>query len=474
MAVSQSISLTQGAQSIENNTTQVTFQWTSTQSGESWNGYTRTAYYYVSINGGAETEYSVSYTLSKNTTQTIVSKIFTVAHNNDGTGSISIRTWMDTRISAGVVQKSASLTLTTIPRASSLSLSASSVNVESSITANISRASSSFTHNVEFYINDTYYQKYTGVSTSQSYTIPTSWYNAMPSSTSCTAYCRITTYNGSTQIGDQVNKSFTVAVPDSIVPSVGTVTLDPTDINNKNILVQNKNKITISVSGCSAGTGSSIKSYTFSGPGISKITTSTSESFGPISDTGTLSYKVTVTDNRGREASKTATITCYEYYAPSFTSFKAYRANSNGIANVNGTYLKCEYNTKFASVNSTNAISVKIYGIGDAKTASDGSLLINLNGDTTSSYQIYAKVTDSYGGSASSSTVTVFGETRALNITKDGTGFAIGKMAESNNLFECRWDAKFDGTASGPSGFSTSSDERVKKNIQANACGCPT
>ena len=120
MAVSQSISLTQGTQSIANNTTQVTFKWTSTQTGESWNGYTKTAYYYVSINGGAETKYSVSYTLPKSNTTTIVNKTFTVTHNGDGTGKISVRTWMDTGISAGVVEKSASLTLKTIPRQASL------------------------------------------------------------------------------------------------------------------------------------------------------------------------------------------------------------------------------------------------------------------------------------------------------------------------------------------------------------------
>ena len=120
MGVSQSVSLTQGTQNIENNTTQVTFKWTSTQSGESWNGYTKTAYYYISINGGAETKYSVSYTLPKGSTTTIASKTFTVTHNSNGTGSVSVRTYMDTGISAGVIQKSTSLTLTTIPRASKI------------------------------------------------------------------------------------------------------------------------------------------------------------------------------------------------------------------------------------------------------------------------------------------------------------------------------------------------------------------
>ena len=125
--------------------------------------------------------------------QVLASGNKTISHNSDGTKSISIS------VEAGIYQwainrsGSGTFTLNTIPRESSLSLSASSVNIGDSITANISRASSSFTHDVEFYINSTYYKKYTGVGTSQSYKIPTDWCGAMPSSTNCTAYCRITT-----------------------------------------------------------------------------------------------------------------------------------------------------------------------------------------------------------------------------------------------------------------------------------------
>lgn len=384
----------------------------------------------------------------------VENKSFTVNHNPDGTGTATISWKWGVNSPWGRYQNpsgSFSITLPTIPRESSLSLSASTVNVGGSITANISRASSSFTHNVEFYINDTYYQKYTGVGTSQSYTIPTSWYNAMPSSTSCTAYCRITTYNGSTKIGDQVKKSFTVNVPSSVKPTIGTIELIPTVINNYSILVQGKNKLTINVSGCSAGTGSDIKSYAFSGPGTSSTTTSTSVSVGPISDTGTLTYTVKVTDQRGRTASKSATITCYAYSVPYFKSFSAYRADSSGTADSNGTYLKCTYSIAYADVNNTNSTSVNItYTTGDtSKTASvsDGSASINL-GNNTSTYKVYAKVTDSYGGASASNAINIFGASRIFNATTDGLGLAIGKMSEktssdTNGLFECAFDAKF-------------------------------
>ena len=377
-----------------------------------------------------------------------------VYHNSDGkkTNVPISASWTPEITYAGTyystLTASTTVDLPTIPRSSSFTLSASSLAVGDQITVSISRASSSFTHTVEFYINSSYYQKYTGVATSKSFQIPTSWYSAMPSSSSCTAYCRVTTYNGNAQIGDQVSKSFIVSVPSNIIPTVGTITIDPVNINSQNILVQNKNRFSVSVSECSAGTGSSIKSYTFSGPGISSTTTSTSVSGGPVSGSGTLTYTVKVTDNRGRSASKSATITCYAYVAPYFKSFSAYRANSSGSIDNNGSYIKCAYEIAYSSVNSTNSPTVKIYGGPSVVTATNGSALINLNGNTTSAYKIYATVSDSYSGSATSNTVTIFGASRIINAANDGLGVAVGKMSERtssnpNGLFECAFDAKF-------------------------------
>ena len=371
-----------------------------------------------------------------------------ITHSADGSKSISIgikdfyiydSDWGETNIGT----HSETIKLTTIPRTSSLSLSTASVNVGGTITANITRASTSFTHTVEFYINDSYKQTYNGIATSQSFTIPSSWYNAMPTTTSRTAYCKITTYSGSTKIGDSVAQAFAVNVPTTIVPTVGTITLDPTDINGKNILVKGKNALTVSVSGCSAGTGSSIKSYTFSGPSISSTTTSTSVSASSVSQTGTLTYTVTVTDNRGRTSSKTATIVCYDYDAPKITSFNAFRANSDGSTNANGSYIKITYGTSYSSVNNTNSVSVTAYYNSKNQTVSNGSL-INLNGDTVTIYKVYLKITDSYGGSSTSSSITIFGESRILNIKSDGKGIAFGTVAKQDGL-ECGMDAYFYG-----------------------------
>lgn len=122
MAVSQSLNVTEVSGSVDsvNNTSKVRILWQSTQTGESRNEYTRTAYYYVSINGEAETTYSVSYKLPRETTRTIADATITVPHKDDGSGTVTVRTWMDTGISAGVVEKSETLTLTTIDMGATL------------------------------------------------------------------------------------------------------------------------------------------------------------------------------------------------------------------------------------------------------------------------------------------------------------------------------------------------------------------
>lgn len=483
MAVSQSISLTQGVQSIDENNTQVTFTWTSTQTGESWNGYTKTAYYYVSINGGAETTYSVSYTLPKSSTKTIASETFTVYHNNDGTGSISIRTWMDTGISAGVVQKSASLTLTTIPRASKIN-SFTGTNLDGNFSVGYTSYSSSFTNKLRISVPNVKALETFNYTSGTSFKLSQASLKYLYSYTGNTDKVQlgavIETWNGSTKIGESAESIHYCYVPSNIKPSLGEISIDPANITtvdgtSRDILVQEKNKITVSVSSCRAGSGSSIKNYKFevlSGTTviqtvtITSAATSASASLGPFSKTGTLKFRLTVTDNRGRydtNKEKELTYTCHEYGPPSFLSFNAYRCNSSGVADDDGTCIKYDLGVDYKTVDNTNNSTVKIYyktssatnwtaaqnALTNSTTKTASEIIKNTSGtnvtfDAESTYIVYATVTDNYNGSVKSSSITVFGASKVFNIRSNGSGIAFGKMAESDNLFECKWPAKFD------------------------------
>lgn len=459
MAVSQSISLTQASQNIANNTSTVTFKWTSTQNNESHNDNTRTAYYYVSINGGAETAYSVSYTLPKLSTKTIVDTTFTVPHNNDGTGRISVRTWMDTRISAGVVEKSQSLTLTTIPRASKIN-SFDGTDLAGNFNVSYTSYSSSFTNKLRISIPNVIELEKFNYTSGTSFKLSESTLNYLYTYTANSSKVQlgavIETYNGNTKIGESVELIHDCYVPSNIKPKLGEVKLEIEKITTKdsvsrNILVKGKNKVKISVSGAEPGTGSSIKSYTYqvlSGSTVIINTgpiTSSSATLGPFSQTGKLKFKVIVVDNRKRSVNNEGyekECECYNYEQPYFESFNAYRTDAEGNADMNGTYLKCTYEHVYSSVNNTNSATVTIHYNNNTSTSTMDP--INL-GNNTTTYKVYLTIDDNYGGTNKTSTITIFGESRILNITSDGTGIAIGKMAESKESFECRWPAKFNG-----------------------------
>ena len=480
------LTVTEKSTSTSNNTSSVSFSFVISPVKNGWNWYDwgTNISYTVTINGSKYTGSIPAY--DGYSTVTLKSSSLSVKHSSDGSKTInisfSVTDGAGQSYTCGKASASGKMALTTIPRASQPSCithpntTENVGNIGTSITIYMNRKSTSFTHDVycKWYTKTVEIAK--NVASNVAWKIPTDFLNDIPNNTSGWGTIYVKTYNGSTLIGEKSVK-FTATVASDVKPTVGTITLDPVDIGGNNVLIQNKNKLTISVDRCTAGAGSSIKSYTFSGPGISTTTTSTSVTGGSFSDTGTLTYTVTVTDNRGRTASKSATISCYAYSSPYFGSFNAYRCRSDGTADENGTYIKGNYKLGFSSVNSTNKVTVTILYKQSAasdylsttlltnSTNTSGSFLLE-SFDADSTYIFYARITDIYGGNSSSNSMTVFGSSRVLNVSADGTGVAIGKQSESSHLFECRWDAQFLGAASGPYGFSTSSDRRVKKNIQ--------
>lgn len=274
MAVTQSLSVTEVSGSVNTtaNTSQVRILWKSTQSGSSWNGYTRTARYYVSINGGAETERTVSYTLPQNATQTIVDTTITVTHRNDGSGTVRVRTWMDTDISAGVVEHSKTINLTTIARASSIT-TAGNITLGNPCNIKFTPASASFRYKIKFsmenweHTTSAFHPNRTSQYTYDKYIIPLDTATLLPSATSGTMTATLYTYSNSdatTQVGSASSKTFTVTVPDnsSTKPNLTmTVVPDsalPSAFNG--LYVQGKSRAKVTFSG-SGKYGADIDSY---------------------------------------------------------------------------------------------------------------------------------------------------------------------------------------------------------------------
>ena len=465
------------SQSIENNTTTISWSLSGYRT-DGATGYITCGGFKVVIDGKTVLSKSTDYRIDVYNGDIVASGDYVISHSADGSKSFTAYAEAGIYYSAINCTGEKTWQLTTIPRSASIT-SASDIILGNTCNIKWTPASSNFKYKIKFSLGDWYYT--TGFivpNTTNSYpytgyiidgtTIAnnTTIYAQLPNNTSGIMTAVLYTYNSDgTQIGSEDSKTFKVTIPDDVAPVVGEITLNPIDITTvdgtkRNILVKGKNKILVSVSGCSAGTGSSIKSYTFSGPNLSIVTTNTSvTSSSVVFYTGTLTYTVTVTDTRGRTNFNTATIICYEYSDPYFESFNAYKANADGVADGNGSYIKCNYTLNYNSVNSTNNVTVEIFykkntdsnyssinSISNSASMSGSSLLSSI--DSTLSYTVYATITDNYGGSTTSTTINILGESRILNITKDGLGFAVGKMSErtdehTNGLFECAFDAQF-------------------------------
>lgn len=450
MAVSQSLTLTQVSQSVSGNISQVRLVWKSTQTGESWSGYTRTAYYYLATNGGSETRYSVDYTLPKGTTKTIVDKTFTVSHKADGTGSVEVRSWMDTHISAGVVEKSASLTLDTIPRATQPSVSSSSVDMGTEITVSTPRVSSSFTHDLAYsFAGGSYVSIATGVGTSYKWTVP-DLASKIPNAISGTLTIRCITKNGSTTIGTKT-VSMTVQVPTDVVPSVSSIAASEAVEGlaaQFGAFVQNKSKITVAITATGAK-GSTIKEYSATFQGKSYTTSSWTSEL--LKTAGTLAIKVRVKDSRGRwSAYETLNITVLTYSAPKVQVLQASRCNADGTANTEGGYAKIVYKYSVSSVGGKNtaamALNYKRSTLTDYTPLTTGTALSADTSMVTTSalfsvdyqYDIQLTLSDYFGAITPVVTQLPTGAV-ILDLKANGKGIAFGKASEADGI-EFGWD----------------------------------
>lgn len=379
MAVSQSLTLTESNPVVSTNTSKVRILWQSTQTGESWNGYTRTAKYYVSINGGAEKEYMVSYTLPQNSTKTIVDTTITVTHKGDGSGTVKVRTWMDTSISVGVVEQTKNLTLSVIPRASSIdALSCSTAYFNGTMTYKYTPKSAGFYNrcNIALNLNG----EYTAVKTinlgqkaasQQTATVTFSEselsviYNKLPSDKKGTLRFTFRTYSDSgysTQVGDAGYKEITLYIP-NISATQPTATMSVTPVSSlaspfDTLCIKGKTKVTANLTGGAGKYGASVTSYKVSIDGKSGNAPYTS---GYLTTPGSVTITGTVTDSRGYSRKYTKTITVLDYSVPQIIPVSgeseviAARCDSGGNLSDSGTYLKIKAKRSYSKVISSGS-----------------------------------------------------------------------------------------------------------------------
>ena len=447
--------------SIENNTSRV-YWWVGIRSNTQYHNHQGLSEHYkVVVNGS--TVHDASHTVSCGSGKTvgIADGYTTVSHNADGSKSISVSASFSCDNTSYYAPRtgscSGSLTLTTIPRASSISIDSPSIECGNTININGSSASKNFTHKIYATWNGKTSELVTiasGTTTpSFSYTIPTAWEKDLPNSTSGIATFTLETFSGSNSVGSK-SVNATIKVRSGVVPSIDSIKI--TDANSVcagiGQIVQSQSRLNFAIA-YSGAQGSTVTSVSTKFEG--QTYNSSSFTTGTVQGSGTLSYVITVTDSRGRTASKSGSVTVSAYSSPSLTNVTARRANSSYVVDeASGTYALLHFKVGFTSLTGKNATSfyiqyrasgasswTKINSWDNNYTLEQDYKAGNLFTSTTSTYEIAFGVKDSFMSDYSWKVVTVTPTYTLINFGKDGKSLTFfGQDGNSANTLTINGD----------------------------------
>lgn len=456
MSVIQTLTLEQVGQSITNNTSKVRIKWTSQQTGSSYNDAPGDkAYYYITINGGTRTEHTVAFTLPQNTTKTILDTTITVNHNPDGTGSVKVDTWMNTEISAGVIEQTKTLTLDTIPRASVVSAPKTTGTLGSALEVKIARKSPSFTDKLYYKVgskSEVQITAYDGKAT-YNWTPPVSLASNSPNSTKLAVTLITKTYNGSTYVG-RSECVVELAVPENVVPTLSVAISDPYKLSaTYGGYVQLRSKINVELTAAGSH-GSTIKSYSIKvGNFYAATTSSGTTDYLPTS--GNVSVVCSVTDSRGRTTTKTQTVTVLAYSKPTISAIAAARCNHDGSLNRAGAYGKVTFSASITSLSSKNTADYKVQyrthgsetwkdaGSVAAGNYSPANVSVVFAADTDTRYAVRVVATDKFESVAS----TIRDLPAAfilMDLAKSKKSIGVGRECDKDNTLQVGLYAHFE------------------------------
>lgn len=400
------------------------------------------------------------------TTHTLGTTTHTVTHNSDGTKSVSVSGSFNIQatlsgVYVGSIQASGTITLNTIPRASSLTVSNGTLGTAQTLT--ITRADSSFKHKITYTCGTA-----SGYAAGSSSTFTTatniSWtpplslasQNTTGTSVSITLYLKTYTSDG-TQIGESVTKKITCSIPSSVKPTCTISVTDPTEYSDKyGNPVKGLSKFRVVVSP-ELAYGSSIGSYRVQANGATYTTSSFTTDV--LKSSGTLTISATVTDKRGRSGTVYANQTVLDYNPPVITKLITVRCDENGLENEQGDHVQVSYSGSVTNLNNLNTASYTLrykkssefifteVALDHSSATYSVSGTYTFDADTGSSYDVEFVVTDAHNTTCRATIVSTGFTIMHFNAAGNGIGF--GKVSELENAADFGFDARFNGSVQG-------------------------
>lgn len=417
---------------------------------------------YASVDGGTAVKikdnspnqwsagtYSASFYISGDTTGTSLSYTVTLS-TNAPRGSTSYSYYTSISSYSPPATEPAS-----VP-----TLSAAATKLGSAVIIYTNRQNSRYKHTLTYACGGATGTIASNVTTSYTWTPPTSLLDYVTSSgTPCTITC--TTYYSSTNKGSNV-VSLTLYPPDDALPVVSDGWYQVERVNvtaaegiSEWIKGYSKAKVTFDASKVTPQYESTISEFSVTYAGVAAAAVDNVATTGVL--TG-VSAKITVkvTDSRGFSATVDHTITLLDYAPPTITEIDIYRSDSQKAKDDDGRYLCAKAVAGCASLNGKNSVTLtgayKRNGATSYNTevTMQGGVYALVNSAEVSdelSYMVRLKVTDALG------TVTAYEQlvsTKAVafHLKSGGQGAAFGKLSEADNELELApgWSLKIGNT----------------------------
>lgn len=300
----------------------------------------------------------------------------TISHSSDGTKSVSFTAKIQASSYGVSATVSGTFTLSTIPRASSITCT--TANVEETAIININSASSGFRHNVRYgFGNLSGYILNNVAGGSHSWVIPSSFYAQFPNqkTTQGTMWCD--TYSGGTKIGESVY-IFTVTTNESkCKPSISGTVVDTnattkalTGDANKLIKYKSTAQATITAMAKNSAT---ITKKTINGTTVSGNTLT-------IANVSTNSFTFSTTDSRGYTNSTTKKPTMVNYVPLTISAnfFRPQPTTGQVSLNFSGNY----FNGSFGATNNTLSIQWQWKESTSSTWQTGGTITATISGNT--------------------------------------------------------------------------------------------
>lgn len=381
-----------------------------------------------------------------------------ITHANDGTGSCVGAAYVlvaggGDGISPGRAPSSGNLggtlTLTTIPRASTATVPSAYTIGAAGSAISIATASSAFTHRLTF-STGTQSQTVNIAAGTTSYTwtpAAATWGPQFPTQTSRSVTVLLETLSGGSVIGSNTYTT-TLSIPASWKPTV-SASLSQYSTNSfmtgKAFYVAGYSAIRAAITGALGDSYTTIKSYTISGAWSKTVTTtasSTTQTSGVIASSGTKTTTITITDARGRTGTWSGNVSFLSYAVPAITTLTYARGTYSGgvwTSSASGTALRIQFKATCSLSGNGNNMD---WTIGAPVSASGTSLASGTQIEqfktgigTTTRYTVTVTVEDDIGNTVSRS-ITVPTVEIPFTIDPALPGIGVGAIPQTARTLE--------------------------------------